>query len=97
MKKKVVLHTTALMHCKVRQVLRNLSSTNQVTRPEIIFVAGATKNWKPTIVSTISGDFLIVKQVSFHHKWNEVWLLLTNYFKWVTSRVAEQLKTWDLR
>ena len=27
--KKTVLHTTTLMHCKARQVLRDLFSTNQ--------------------------------------------------------------------
>ena len=27
--KNVVLHTTTLMHCKARQVLRDLFSTNQ--------------------------------------------------------------------
>ena len=39
--KNVVLHTTALMHCKARQVLRDLFSTNQ--QNEMTFVARASK------------------------------------------------------
>ena len=41
--KKAVLHTTTLRHCKARQVLRNLFSTNQGNGSEITFVAEATK------------------------------------------------------
>ena len=41
--KKVAVHTTALMHCKSRQILRDLFSTNQGNDSEMIFVAGATK------------------------------------------------------
>ena len=41
--KKVAVHTTALMHCKARQILRDLYSTNQGTGSEMIFVAGASK------------------------------------------------------
>ena len=41
--KKAVLHTTALRHCKPRQVLRNLFSTTQGNGSEITFVARATK------------------------------------------------------
>ena len=41
--KKVAVHTTALMHCKARQNLRDLYSTNQGTGSEMIFVAGASK------------------------------------------------------
>ena len=41
--KKAVLHTTTLMHCKARKVLRDLFSTNQRNGSEIRFVAGATK------------------------------------------------------
>ena len=41
--KKVAVHTTALMHCKARQLLRDLFSTNQGNGSEMIFVAGATK------------------------------------------------------
>ena len=40
--KKAVLHTTTLRHCKARQVLHDLFSTNQGIT-EITFVAGATK------------------------------------------------------
>ena len=40
---KAVLHTTSLMDCKARQVLRNLFSTNQENGSEMIFVAGAPK------------------------------------------------------
>ena len=32
--KKTVLHTTPMMHCKTRQILRNLVSTNQGNRSE---------------------------------------------------------------
>ena len=39
--KNVVLHTTTLMHCKARQVLRDLFSTNQ--QNEMTFVARAAK------------------------------------------------------
>ena len=41
--KKVAVHTTALMHCKARQILRDPFSTNQRNGSEMIFVAGATK------------------------------------------------------
>ena len=41
--KKAVMHTTTLMHCKARQVLRDLFSTNQGNGSEMTFVAGATK------------------------------------------------------
>ena len=41
--KKVVLYATALMHCKARQVLRDLFNTNQGNGPEMTFVAEATK------------------------------------------------------
>ena len=37
--KKAVLHTTTLMHCKSRQVLRDPFSTNQGNGSEITFVA----------------------------------------------------------
>ena len=41
--KKSVLHTTSLMHCKARQVLRDLFSTDQGNGSDMTFVAGATK------------------------------------------------------
>ena len=41
--KRVAVHTTALMHCKARQILRDLFSTNQGNGSEMIFMAGATK------------------------------------------------------
>ena len=41
--KKTVMHTTTLMDCKARQVLRDLFSTNQGNGSEMTFVAGATK------------------------------------------------------
>ena len=41
--KKAVLHTTTLMHCKTRRLLRDLFSTNQGNGSEMRFVAGATK------------------------------------------------------
>ena len=41
--KKAVLHTTTLMHCKARKVLRDLFSANQGNDPEMRFVARATK------------------------------------------------------
>ena len=40
--KKAVLHTTTLMRCKARQVLRDLFSTNRGNGSEMRFVAGAT-------------------------------------------------------
>ena len=43
MKKKSVLYTTTLMHCKARQFLRDLFSTNQGNGSETKFVAAATK------------------------------------------------------
>ena len=48
--KKTVQHTTSLIHCKARHVLRNIFSTNQGNGSEMTFVAGATKeylkNWE---------------------------------------------------
>ena len=41
--KKKLLHTTTLMHCKARHVLRNLFSANQGNGSKMAFVAGATK------------------------------------------------------
>ena len=41
--KKAVLHTTTPMHCKARQVLRDLFGTNQGNVSKMTFVAGATK------------------------------------------------------
>ena len=41
--KKAVPHTTTLMHCKARRVLRNLFGTNQANDSDMTFVAGATK------------------------------------------------------
>ena len=41
--KKVAVHTTALMPCKARQILRAFFSTNQGNGLEMIFVAGTTK------------------------------------------------------
>ena len=41
--KKAVLHTTALMHCKARQFLRDLFSTNQGNGSEMTFVPGTNK------------------------------------------------------
>ena len=41
--KKTVLYTTTLMHCKARQVLRVLFSTNQGNGSDMTFVAAATK------------------------------------------------------
>ena len=40
---KAVLHTTSTMHCKARQVLRDLFSTDQGNSSDMTFVAGATK------------------------------------------------------
>ena len=37
------MDTTAPMHCKARQVLRDLFSINQGNGPEMTFVARATK------------------------------------------------------
>ena len=42
-KKEVVLHIVTLTHCKDRQVLHDLFSTNQGNGSETTFVAGATK------------------------------------------------------
>ena len=41
--KKAVLHTTTLMHCKARQVLRDQFGTNQGNGSKMTFVAGANK------------------------------------------------------
>ena len=41
--KKAILHTTTQMHCKPKQVLRDIFSTNQGNVSETDFVAGATK------------------------------------------------------
>ena len=41
--KKAVLHTTTPMHCKARQVLRDLFSINQRNSSEMIFVVEATR------------------------------------------------------
>ena len=40
---KAVLHTTTLMHCKARHVLRDLFSTNQRNDSEMTFATGDTK------------------------------------------------------
>ena len=40
---KAVLHTTSTTHCKARQVLRNLFSTEQGNSSDMTFGAGATK------------------------------------------------------
>ena len=39
---KAVQQRATLMHCKARQVLRNLFSTNQGNGSDMTFVAGAT-------------------------------------------------------
>ena len=41
--KKALLHTTTPMHCKARQVLRDLFSINQGNGSEMTFVAGANE------------------------------------------------------
>ena len=41
--KKTVRYTTSLMHCKARQVLRDLCSSNQGNGSNLTFLAGATK------------------------------------------------------
>ena len=41
--KKAVLLTTTLIHCKTRQVLRDLFSTNQGNDSKMTFVAGTNK------------------------------------------------------
>ena len=41
--KKAVLHTTTLMQCKLRQVLRDLFSTDQGSGSEMTFTAKSTK------------------------------------------------------
>ena len=41
--KKAVLHTTTVMHCKARQVLRDQFGTNQGNGSKMTFVAGANK------------------------------------------------------
>ena len=41
--KKAILHTTTLMHCKARQVLRDLFSTYQGNDSDMTYVAGTTK------------------------------------------------------
>ena len=41
--KKAALHMITLIHCKARQVLLNLFSTNEGNVLEITFAAGATK------------------------------------------------------
>ena len=43
LRKKAVLHTTTLMHCKARHVLGDLLGTNQGNGSEVTLVAGATK------------------------------------------------------
>ena len=41
---KAVLHTTTLMHCKARHVLRDLFSTNQRNDSEMTFATGILKS-----------------------------------------------------
>ena len=41
--KKTVLHTIIPMHCKARQVLRDLFSNNQGNGSDVTFNAGVTK------------------------------------------------------
>ena len=41
--KKAVRHTTTVTHCKARQVLRDLFSTNKRNGSEVTFRVGATK------------------------------------------------------
>ena len=40
--------------------------------------------------------FWWLNEFFFHHKWNEAWFILINWYIWVVSRVAERLKTCDL-
>ena len=40
---KPVLHTTSPIHCKTRQILSDLFSTNQVNGSEMTFLAEANK------------------------------------------------------
>ena len=42
-------------------------------------------------------NFWCFTKFSFHHKWNEAWLLVINWYIRVASRVAKLLKTSDLR
>ena len=44
MKKKTVLLTVTLMHCKAREVLRDLFRTNQGNASKMTSVAETTKN-----------------------------------------------------
>ena len=41
--------------------------------------------------------FWWLSKVSFHHKWNEKWLLIINSYIRVALRVAKQLKIYNLR
>ena len=46
-----------------------------------------------TIVFIIFETFWWLSKFSFHHKWNEVWLLVIHWHIQVASRVVEQLKS----
>ena len=43
MKRKVVFHTTTLIHCETRQVLGDFFNTNQENGSEMTFVTGTNK------------------------------------------------------
>ena len=43
MKRKVVFHTTTLIHCETRQVLGDFFNTNQENGSEMAFVTGTNK------------------------------------------------------
>ena len=47
-----------------------------------------------TTMVIILWEFLMF---SFHHKWNEAWLLVINWYIQVASQVASWLKTWEIR
>ena len=47
----------------------------------------------PTIMFIIFWDFLMVEQISSHHRWNEARLLVKNWYVWSASQVTKRLKT----
>ena len=66
LRKKAVLHTITLTHCKTRHFLRDLFSTNQGNGSEMTFGAGVTKInlWQKSYLSLYTKSIKIINRKS---------------------------------
>ena len=62
----------------------------------LVFFRTLPSDKLPTIMFNISWDFLMVEQIFFHHKWNEAWLLVMNWYMRIALRDVERIKIWIL-